>query len=90
VLARRQQPVPAGSPSELWTGGAGLPRGYFGRPALTAERCVPDPWSGEPGARLHRAGDRVRRRPDGAIENLGGAAEEVGSAVTIAYATFTE
>ncbi len=90
VLDRRRQLVPAGSPGELWTGGAGLPRGYLGRPALTAERFVPDPWSAEPGARLHRIGDRARRRPDGTIEILGGAAEAAGSAVTNTCAAVTE
>jgi hypothetical protein len=52
--------------------------------------CVRTALVKAPASRSHRAGDRVRRRPKGAIENLGGAAEEVGSAVTIAYATITE
>jgi amino acid adenylation domain-containing protein len=63
--------APRGSVGELWVGGAGLARGYLDRPALTAERFVPDPWSGAAGERLYRTGDRVRHRPDGNLEFLG-------------------
>jgi amino acid adenylation domain-containing protein len=63
--------VPPGVSGELCIGGDGLARGYLGRPDLTAERFVPDPWGGEPGARLYRSGDRCRHLPDGRIEILG-------------------
>jgi amino acid adenylation domain-containing protein len=62
--------VPAGIPGELCIGGGGVARGYRGRPDLTAERFVPDPWSTAPGGRLYRTGDRARFRPDGTLEYL--------------------
>jgi hypothetical protein len=63
--------MPIGCIGELCIGGVGLARGYLNRPELTAEKFVPDPWSGRPGARLYRTGDLVRRRPDGALDFLG-------------------
>ncbi|MET9853374.1 amino acid adenylation domain-containing protein [Streptomyces sp. NPDC006450] len=70
VLDRRGEPVLPGAPGELYIGGVAVGRGYLGAPALTADRFVPDPFAAD-GSRLYRTGDRVRRRPDGALEFLG-------------------
>ncbi len=71
VLDARLQLVPRGAHGELCVGGANLARGYLGLPERTAERFVPDPFSGERGARLYRTGDRVRQLPDGRLDFLG-------------------
>ena len=77
LLGPDLRPVPAGAIGELYLGGDGLAAGYFQRAQLTAERFVPDPLSGEPGARLYRTGDRGRQRGDGAIEFLGRADDQI-------------
>ncbi len=71
VLDEAGEPAPPGEPGELYVGGAGVARGYLGRPELTAPRFVPDPCSGGAGARMYRTGDRVRRLPAGELEFLG-------------------
>jgi len=74
VLDVRLEPAAVGVPGELCVGGAGVARGYLGRPELTAERFLPDPFAaaaGAAGARLYRTGDLVRWLPSGELEFLG-------------------
>ncbi len=71
VLGENQNPVQPGQIGELYLGGKGVARGYRNRPDWTAERFLPDPFAGQPGARMYRTGDMVRSLPDGQLEFLG-------------------
>ena len=70
VLDSQLNLQPIGVAGELYLGGEGVARGYLERPALTAERFVPDPF-GKPGSRVYRSGDLTRGRPDGVVDYLG-------------------
>jgi amino acid adenylation domain-containing protein len=77
VLDAAGEPVADGEPGEACIGGPAVARGYPGQPALTADRFVPDPFSGVPGARLYRTGDIVRRDSAGVFDFLGRADSQV-------------
>ena len=71
ILDAEDQPVPIGVPGELYIGGAGVARGYWRRPDLTATRFMADPFGTNPGRRMYRTGDRARYRREGQIQLLG-------------------
>ena len=71
ILDNQLHPVPFGVSGELFIGGRGITRGYLNRPGITAEKFLPDQFSGAHGSRLYRTGDRVRCRPNGEIDFLG-------------------
>ncbi|MFJ4559868.1 non-ribosomal peptide synthetase [Streptomyces massasporeus] len=77
VLDEHLEPVPDGVVGELYAAGSGVALGYLNRPALTAERFLPDPYTAHPGRRMYRTGDLVRRRTDGAIDFLGRADKQL-------------
>jgi aryl carrier-like protein len=69
--------VPVGAPGEIYIGGDGLARNYLHRPALTAERFIPNPFSRRPGARLYKTGDIARYLADGSVAFIGRADHQV-------------
>jgi amino acid adenylation domain-containing protein len=77
VLDSNLELLPVNVPGELYIGGAGVARGYYRRSELTAERFVPDAYSGAVGGRLYRTGDRVRYGASGKLEFLGRVDEQV-------------
>ncbi len=71
VLDAELQPLPIGIPGELHLGGIGVGRGYWNRPELTAQKFIPNPFSGVPGDRMYKTGDLARYRPNSNLELLG-------------------
>lgn len=71
VLDDMLRPLPAGMPGQLYIGGDGVARGYLGRPELTTERFLPDPFAAEPGRRMYATGDVVCQLPDGSLDFVG-------------------
>ncbi|HVN81722.1 MAG TPA: amino acid adenylation domain-containing protein, partial [Terriglobia bacterium] len=77
VLDSHLRPLPIGVTGELYTSGEGLAQGYLNQPLMTAEKFIPDPFSGKPGARMYRTGDMARYLPDGNLEFRGRRDEQV-------------
>jgi amino acid adenylation domain-containing protein len=77
ILDSYGRPVPEGVPGELYLGGAGLARGYLGRPDLTAEKFIPHPFSQKGGERIYFTGDLARYDTSGRIECLGRVDQQV-------------
>jgi amino acid adenylation domain-containing protein len=77
ILDESGKQVPAGTPGELYIGGAGVARGYRNRPELTAARFVPNPFGTQPEERLFKTGDMAKLLPDGQIAFLGRTDEQV-------------
>jgi acyl carrier protein len=77
ILDSHMEPAPVGVTGEPYIGGEGLARGYHGRPGLTAEKFIPNPFTTERGARLYRTGDLVRYLPDGVVEFRGRADAQI-------------
>jgi amino acid adenylation domain-containing protein len=77
ILDEHLQPVVDGEPGEIYIGGAGVGRGYLNNSALTEERFLADPFSGAPGARMYKTGDRGRYLPDGQLAFLGRLDEQI-------------
>jgi amino acid adenylation domain-containing protein len=77
VLDAMLQPTVIGVTGELYIGGRGVARGYWGHPEMTAERFIPHPFSHTPGERLYRTGDLARYLPDGNLEYLGRVDQQV-------------
>ncbi|HXM77432.1 MAG TPA: non-ribosomal peptide synthetase, partial [Thermoanaerobaculia bacterium] len=77
ILDTDLRPCPTGVTGEIHVAGPGLARGYLGRPDLTRERFVPNPFGTHPGERLYRSGDLGRLLPDGEIEYLGRADDQI-------------
>lgn len=76
VLDAALRPLPAEFVGDLYVAGNSLARGYLGRPDLSAERFIANPY-GAPGERMYRTGDRVRRRADGCLEYVGRADDQI-------------